>query len=630
VWDTDQLSLYLDTYTDVRTAFADLVAPAESRIDSSRRTAESAIALIHHLVGQMGFLWREQQVDAGVDGEIELCNPANDELTNRLILVQSKASDRPFPDEDDRTFQYHCNEADIAYWMSTNVPVILVCSHARKGEAWWVHLQGWFSDPSHRTSRRIDFDKRSQRFDAHTAHSLLSLADASFHVEPGRCHKLTLGQLEKHLWTAADMLRGQMDVPDINQTIVGMMFLKHASDTFDGRREHLIAELTPGHGRQAAELRAEQPELYTGAVFVPARARWQNLRSVAAPHVGDMLNKALAALEEANPGSLEGVLQHIDFARQVGSTQTSDRTLRDLIEHFSRYRLRADDFESLDTLGAASDYLIKRFIGSGGKTGEYYTPRFLADLLVQLIKPTDGMSVYDPCSGPGGLLIAAKEYVEERGGNSHSLALAGQEINARVWSLSKMNLLLHGIPDANLENDDTLTNPRHVESGRLTRFDRVVSNPPFALNHRQREVAFPERFRWGRAPGHGKNADLMFVQHIVSVLQANGVAVTVVPAGVLFRGGSELTTRTNLLNDDIIEAVIGLPPNCSPVPASLQPCSCCAPHTRSRPTRPTRCCSSTPPPSSPLDDKPTNSRPHTSRRSWPPTRRSTTSSALPG
>jgi type I restriction enzyme M protein len=171
------------------------------------------------------------------------------------------------------------------------------------------------------------------------------------------------------------------------------------------------------------------------------------------------------------------------------------------------------------------------------------------------------MRVYDPCSGSGGMLILSKDHVAEHGGNARNLRLAGQEFNGGVWSISKMNLLLHGIPDAVIHNGDTLADPLHVSGGQLERFDRVLSNPPFSSNYSRDGMARPERFRWGWAPEGGKKADLMFVQHMVSVLRADGIAATVMPYGVLFRGGRERKIRTRLLDDDIIDAVIGLPPN---------------------------------------------------------------------
>lgn len=373
---------------------------------------------------------------------------------------------------------------------------------------------------------------------------------------------LTSDRLNTHLWAAADILRGSIDSSDYKHYIFGFLFLKRLSDRFEEEAEALIAE------GMESEIAWEDPDEHQ--FFVPKRARWPVLKTLTVD-IGDELNKACGALEEANP-VIDGVLRNINFLDEsrLGEPKNREGVLARLIDHFSRISLRNANLAEPDMLGRAYEYLMEKFADDAGKKGgEFYTPYTVVHLLVELLDPQEGMRVCDPTCGSGGMLIQSAEHVLRRngrqlgGGEPLNLTLHGQEKNLGTWAIAKMNLLLHGLMDARIEKGDTIRNPRLLDAdGNLMLYDRVIANPPFSLDQWGAEEAAKDplkRFPYGLPPKN--TGDFAFVQHMLATLNHNGVCGVVMPHGVLFRGSGDGRIREGILKHDLVEAVIGLPEN---------------------------------------------------------------------
>ena len=382
---------------------------------------------------------------------------------------------------------------------------------------------------------------------------------------------LDLQSLEAWLWASADILRGSIDSSDYKNYIFGLLFLKRANDVFEEEVEKLVKE------KKISQKEIESDPDYH-QFFMPKSARWKKLTQKT-ENIGEAIDKAFANIEEENP-NLEGVMTAVHFGNK---DVLSDVILQRLLIHFNKYSLKNKDLYTPDLLGSAYEYLIKMFADDAGKKGgEFYTPKGVVQLIVQIIKPESGNRVYDPTCGSGGMLIESAKYIQKHGGTlgEHvNISMFGQEKNLGTWAICKINMILHNFMDADIKKGCTLDTPNHIDNDELMIFDRVIANPPFSqkkwwdkaevdikVNGKGKEVA-PNynkvvsdpygRFQYGIPPrGY---ADLAFLQHMISVLNQNGKLGIVLPHGVLFRGGSEGKIRKGILKDDILEAVVGLP-----------------------------------------------------------------------
>lgn len=364
--------------------------------------------------------------------------------------------------------------------------------------------------------------------------------------------QITLNQLESHLWEAANILRGPVDAADFKTYVFPLLFFKRISDVHDEERRSALKVY------EGDEEAAQFPENYR--FQVPEGCHWRDVREVAT-NVGQALYTALRGIEQANPQTLYGIFGD---AQWTNKERLSDALLRDLMEHFSRLPLGNSATEA-DILGQAYEYLIKKFAdATNKKAGEFYTPRSVVRLMVNILDPREGESIYDPACGTGGMLMEAIHHVRETRGDVRSLwgKLFGQEKNLTTAAIARMNLFLHGAADFQIIRGDTLRNPAFFLGDNLATFDCVIANPPFSLEKWGDDVwasdPYGRNFA-GMPPA--KSGDYAFVQHMIkSMAPKTGRMAVVLPHGALFRMGKEGEIRQKLLAMDLLEAVIGLGP----------------------------------------------------------------------
>ncbi|MEH1014630.1 N-6 DNA methylase [Micromonospora sp. CPCC 206060] len=388
---------------------------------------------------------------------------------------------------------------------------------------------------------------------------------------------VTQQEIENRLWDAADELRVAMPEAQYSSVVFPLMFWKYLSDTWEHHHQEFLADNEDLDGLSVEEAHEieyrdyqsfEIPFIHPGTVQ-QRRASWSSiLATITQPGLGKRVRASLQAIETANPDK---------FSRLFGSmTWTSEEVLPGevlaaVMQAMDRVPQMHEGNMSHDVLGGAYEYLLKRFSdGSGTRAGQFFTPREVVELIVEIVAPRSFESVYDPTCGSGGMLIASANLLKARGGRGYTLKLYGQEAVADTAGVARMNLFMHNLTQFQIEVGDTLKNPRFKKpDGSIAQFDVIVANPPYSL--KWKPWTKDPRAVGGVAPQ--SSADWAFVQHMIASMDPKkGRAGVVLPHGVLFRGGQEAAIRQRVLDDDLLEAVIGLPPNLfynTPIPTAI-------------------------------------------------------------
>lgn len=382
----------------------------------------------------------------------------------------------------------------------------------------------------------------------------------------------TTTDIQNTLWKACDSFRGKIDSSRYKDYILSMLFVKYLSDVNKEKREQYEIQYNGDKQRIDRAMSRERFALDEVSTF---DYLYDNRNDA---EIGQKINVALNHIEEHNSGKLRNVFRAIDFNSQVdfGAPKEKNAVLKNLLNDFSELDLRPSKLDSNDIIGDAYEYMIANFASDAGKKGgEFFTPSTVSELVTRLVKPMENDRIYDPTCGSGGLLLKAFKQVP-----SKKVAIYGQEFNAQTWALCTMNMFLHGIDDASIKQGDTLSNPQHIENDKLMKFQVIVANPPFSLDKwdsgflanavvdekgKQKEKMAADldphkRFNWGVPPS--SKGDYAFVLHMLHSLDAeNGRMGVVLPHGVLFRGASEGKIRKQLVEMNLLDAVIGLPEN---------------------------------------------------------------------
>ena len=363
--------------------------------------------------------------------------------------------------------------------------------------------------------------------------------------------KMTLAQLKQFLWRSADILRGKIDSSDYKKYIFGLLFYKRISDVWDEEYDKALDEF-----KDKDIARMDHNHRFQ----VPKNCRWAVIQETS-ESIGQKLNQIFDKLTNANSPKLDKIFDDLDFANK---DKFPNETLQSLTNHFSKYNF-ASNYISSDLLGDAYEYLIEQFAADAGKKGgEFYTPREVERVIINILKPHEKDHVYDPTVGSAGFLLEAYSYLKKKRGEqiANTLYLYGQEQNLGTYAIAKINMFLHGLDGADIRRGDTLISPQFLNNdGSLKTFDIVVANFPYSIKEWANEIFKTNKY--GRLDDYEmppmKNADYAFILHIIKSLNANGRAGVVVPHGVLFRSGIEGRIREQIIKKDILEAVIALP-----------------------------------------------------------------------